>query len=230
LGAHALHREIEPRGVFRRDIVVVDAGAQKFPGARTQRPQSQPRIAGGQLQRRAARAVHHAHHQRFAAAVVEELLDGVAERARLPQAAEHMLEFRESRDENRPVDRSAQCAPDECGARRALALYRSIRAAFFFYLDACVDRRHQNTLSQPIGRPRGDQDANSAMSRRLSKGTSSMPAKNPPMCARNATLEPPRTAKSLTSCAANQSMSSSIARSLKVVKKNGSSTSVSTRA
>jgi hypothetical protein len=45
-----------------------------------------------------------------------------------------MLEFREARDQCRTIDRSAQRAADERGARRAEACDGVIRAAFF--LDA----------------------------------------------------------------------------------------------
>jgi hypothetical protein len=63
--------------------------------------------------------------------MIEELFDGIPQGARLPQAAEHVLEFREARDECRTIDRSAQRAADECGARRTEACDGLIRPGFF---------------------------------------------------------------------------------------------------
>ena len=45
--------------------------------------------------------------------IVEKLLDGIAEHARLPQTAEHVLELSEAADAHGLVDRPAQSAPDE---------------------------------------------------------------------------------------------------------------------
>ena len=86
---------------------------------------------GFQGQGRGARAIDHAHDERLAAAVIEKLLDGIAQQAGLPQAAEYVLEFREALDEYRPIDRSAQCAADEGGARRGQTRDGLIGAAFF---------------------------------------------------------------------------------------------------
>jgi hypothetical protein len=49
----------------------------------------------------------------------------------LPQAAEHVLEFHEALDEYRPIDRTAQRAADESGARRGQTRDGLNRAAFF---------------------------------------------------------------------------------------------------
>ena len=131
LSAHSLHGQIENGGLIGRDIVEVDAGPQKFAGARPQCLQLERLRTGLQGQRRGARAIDHPHNERLAAAVVEILLDGIAQQAWLPQAAEYMLKFRETLDEYRPIDRSAQCAADEGGARRRQTRDGLIGAAFF---------------------------------------------------------------------------------------------------
>jgi len=143
LGAHALYRQIEVRSVFGRDVVVVDAGTEKFPGAGPHRPQAKRCTARFQSQRRRARAVDHAHDESLAAPMIEELFDGIAQRTRLPETAEHMLEFREARDQCRTIDGSAQRAADERGARRAESGDRLIRAAFFLDANPNISRCHQ---------------------------------------------------------------------------------------
>ena len=75
--------------------------------------------------------LRHSTAHLLAAAVIEELFDGISQRTRLPETAEHMLEFRETRDQCRTIDRSAQRAADERGARRAEARDGLIRTAFF---------------------------------------------------------------------------------------------------
>ena len=111
-----------------------------------------------------------------------------------------MLEFREAPDEYRAIDRAAQRAADERGARRAQARDGLIGAAFFLDLDPWYSAS-PNVFSRAHARgglyhnPRISrarlQCANSATARLLSKGASSMPVRNPPMCARNAMLAPP---------------------------------------
>ena len=131
LRAHPLHGQIEDAALILRNVVEVDAGPQKFPGAGPQRLQRERLLAGLQGQASPTRAVDHAHDERLAPAVVEELLDGVAQQAGLPQAAENLLKFRETLDEDRTIDRSAQCAADEGGARRGQTRDGMIGAAFF---------------------------------------------------------------------------------------------------
>ena len=131
LSTHPLHGEVEYVRLICRNIVEVDAGPQKFAGTRPKCLQLQRLRSGFQGERRGARAVHHPHDEGLAPAVVEELLDGIAQEAWLPEAAEHVLEFHEAFDEYRPVDRSAQCAADEGGARRGQTRDGLIGAAFF---------------------------------------------------------------------------------------------------
>jgi hypothetical protein len=63
--------------------------------------------------------------------MIEELFDGISQGTRLPEPAEHVLEFREAGDKSRTIDRPAQRAADERRARRAEAPDGLIRAAFF---------------------------------------------------------------------------------------------------
>ena len=60
-------------------------------------------------------AVGDTHDDGAAAAVLEELLDRVGNGRGLPQAAEHVLEFGEARDRDRPVHRPLEGAADEGG-------------------------------------------------------------------------------------------------------------------
>src|SRR6202043_1476651 len=141
LDAHALHGEIEIRVVRRRNIVVIDAGTKVFPGAGPHRAQAQLRRARTQVQRGGARAIDHAHDESLAAAIVEELFDGIPQGTGLPEAAKHMLEFREARDEYRTIDRAAQRAADERGARSTQPRDVLIGAAFLFDLYPWIARR-----------------------------------------------------------------------------------------
>jgi len=59
------------------------------------------------------------------------LFDGIAQKTWLPQTAEHMLEFRETLDGNRAVDRPAQRAADKGGARCGETRDGSVKVAFF---------------------------------------------------------------------------------------------------
>ena len=118
----------------RSQVVVVDAGPQEFAGSRPHGLQRQRLRAGLQGQRRRSRAVDDADDERLAAAVVEVLFDRVAQETRLPQTAEYVLEFREALDENRTIDRPAQGAADEGGARRGETRDGLVKAAFFIDL------------------------------------------------------------------------------------------------
>ena len=132
LRADALHGKIENRELIRGAILSKSTLARKnsrVPGRSACSCNSL--LAGLQGQRHGARTIHNAHDERLAAAVVEELFDGIAQEAGLPEAAEYLLEFRETLDEYRTVDRSAQCAADEGGARRSQARDGLIGAAFF---------------------------------------------------------------------------------------------------
>jgi hypothetical protein len=66
--------------------------------------------------------------------VIEELFHGISQRTRLPKPAEHLLKFREALDEQRPIDRTAQRAADERGARSAEAHDGMIGAVLSFDL------------------------------------------------------------------------------------------------
>ncbi len=89
-----------------------------------------------QGQRRRARAVDYSHDERLAAAVVEEMFDGIPEWTGLPETPEHLLKFREARDEYRAVHRTAQRTADESGARRAEPRDGLIGTALFLDLYA----------------------------------------------------------------------------------------------
>ena len=72
-------------------------------------------LAARQADRRGRTAVDDAHDDRLATAVVEILLDGIAEHARLPEAAKDLVELGGVADTDRLVDRPAQGAADETG-------------------------------------------------------------------------------------------------------------------
>jgi hypothetical protein len=63
------------------------------------------------------------------------MFNGVSQRARLPKAAEDVLEFREGIEQNGTVDGTAQRPADECGARAPQGRDRLVRAADFFDLE-----------------------------------------------------------------------------------------------
>ena len=72
----------------------------------------------------------------LAAAVLEELLDGIRQRRGLPQAAEVLLELGEALDQDRAIDRTFEGAADEGGDAGRHALDRVVRSALFGDLDA----------------------------------------------------------------------------------------------
>ena len=74
--------------------------------------------------------------------MIEVLFDGVSQEARLPETTEHMLEFREARDQRRMVDGPAQSAADERGARGAETRDRLIGTVFILDSYAQAARRH----------------------------------------------------------------------------------------
>src|SRR5205823_3473993 len=114
-GAHALHDEIETLGFLRIDGVVVDRGAQVFARAGADTAQDEAAARRGQRQRGRTRPVRHAHDDRAAPAVLEELLDRVAQRGRLPEAAEHTRVVGEAAYQHRFVDGALERATDEGG-------------------------------------------------------------------------------------------------------------------
>ncbi len=113
VGAHALHDEVEAVGLVRPDVVVVDRGAQHLARARAERRERERLGAAGQRDGRRRAAVDHADDQGRAAAVLEELLDGIGQRAGLPQSAEDAVELGEAADRDRAIGRAAQRAADE---------------------------------------------------------------------------------------------------------------------
>src|SRR5207245_2781729 len=78
--------------------VIVHRGAQVLARAGVQRHEPQLRSSGGKVDGRRAGAVGDAHDERLAAAVLEELLDRVGDRRRLPQPGEVPLELAEATD------------------------------------------------------------------------------------------------------------------------------------
>jgi len=113
VGAHALHDQVEAVGLVRADVVVIHRGAKHLARSRAERGERQGVVAAGQRDRGGGAAVHDPHDQRNLAAVLEVLLDGVGERARLPQAAEGVLELGEAADCDGAVHRTAQGASHE---------------------------------------------------------------------------------------------------------------------
>ena len=135
-GAHALHHEVEALVLGSAQAIVVNRGAQVLARAGVERDQAQCASARGQGYRRGARAVDDAHDARLATAVLEELLDGIGERRRLPQAAEVLLKLDEAPDRERLVHRTLQRAADERDDSGRHAFYRVIRAALLCELYA----------------------------------------------------------------------------------------------
>ena len=99
-------------------------------------------FAAGQAERAAARAVRDAHDDRGAPAVLEELLDGIGKRGRLPEAAEDALELVESGDAHGAVHGTAQAASDEGRDGRRCFCDGLPRAGFFLNLDAGQSLSH----------------------------------------------------------------------------------------
>jgi hypothetical protein len=85
----------------------------------------------GQRDRRRYASVHDAHDYGVAAAAVEELLDRVGERARLPEPAEQVVELGETVDGDGAVDRAAQRAADERGHGSRTTRNGAVRAGPF---------------------------------------------------------------------------------------------------
>jgi len=141
--AHALHHEVEAVGLVGADVVVVHRGAQRLARARAQCRERQRFTVAGQRDGRRCAAVHDAHDHRVPATVVEELLDGVAECARLPEASEHLVELGEAAHGDRAIHRAAQRAADECGDCGRQRRDRAVRARPFRHDDAA-----QRTVSQ----------------------------------------------------------------------------------
>ena len=139
---HALDHQVEQLVLVVADAVVVDGRAQELARAGRERLEHELLAARRQFDRAAARAVRDAHDDRRATAVLEELLDRIRERARLPEAAEDALEFVESGNRNRTVDRSTQATADECRDGRRRFRDRLPRAGFFLNLDAGQSFRH----------------------------------------------------------------------------------------
>jgi len=148
--ADALHDQVEPVGLVPADVVVVDRRPQHLPRARAQRRQRQRLAATGQGERRRRAPVHDPHHDRVAAAVLEELLDGVGERARLPEPAEDGVELGEASDRDWPVDRPAQRATHEGGDGRGLPLDGVVGARRLCHDDA-IGRRFPQSDSPKDG-------------------------------------------------------------------------------
>ena len=143
LHAHALHGQVESRHVPRRYVVVVDARAQELPRPGTRRPKRQRAGTGAQCEGGRAGAVHDAHDERLAAAVIEKMLDRVRQAARLPEAAEGMLELGEVPDGDGSIHGTAQRASHECRTRRAQSRNGLVRASFFLYPEAQGAGRHK---------------------------------------------------------------------------------------
>ena len=117
--ADTLDDQVELVRVLRPEVVVVDRRAQELAGAGAQRLERERRQARRrQRQGRRPAAVDDPHDARVAAAILEEeLLDGVGQRARLPQATERRLEVRKAVNGDGAIDGSAQRAADEGDSR-----------------------------------------------------------------------------------------------------------------
>ena len=139
---HALDHQVEQVVLVVADAVVVDGRAQELARARRERLEHERLVARRQFERAAARAIRDAHDDRRAPAVLEELLDCIGQRARLPQPAEDALEFVEAGDRNRAIDRATQAPADECRDGRRRFRDRLPGAGFFLNLDAGQSFRH----------------------------------------------------------------------------------------
>ena len=129
-GAHALHDEVEAVGLLGIDgVVVTEARRYSREPAPTPRRISRPR--GRQRQRRRTRAIDHAHDDGAAAAVFEELLDGVTQRGGLPESAEHARVVGEAANRHGFVDGALEGAADEGGDVGGGARDDAYRAGLF---------------------------------------------------------------------------------------------------
>ncbi len=144
--AHALNDEIETILVVRGDVVVVDGCAQKLARSGRDRFQRERLVRTTKRERSRRSTIDDANDDRAPAALLEEMLDCVGKRARLPQAAEDLLVVREAVDRHRPIDRSAQRAADECRRLRARARNRLFRVRRFSKLDT-VERTLRHLTS-----------------------------------------------------------------------------------
>ena len=95
--AYALHDEVETVVLAFDDAVVVDRCAQALARARIDAREAQRCAACGKRDGGRPCAVGDAHDERFAPAVLEELLDSVGKRGWLPEAAKELLELCEAR-------------------------------------------------------------------------------------------------------------------------------------
>src|SRR5690349_21124449 len=86
-----------------------------LPRAGADAAQDEPAAGRRQRERGRTRAIRDAHDDRAAAAVLEELLDGVAQRGRLPQPAEHARVVGEAAHRHGFVDGTLECAAYEGG-------------------------------------------------------------------------------------------------------------------
>src|SRR5579863_593202 len=84
LSTNSLHSEVENPKFIWRDIVEVDARPQKFARTGAKCLQLQRLLPRFQSQSRRACAIRDSHNQSLAPAVIEELLDGIAQKTRLP--------------------------------------------------------------------------------------------------------------------------------------------------
>jgi len=147
--AHALQHEIEAIFLAGRDVVVVDGGSQDFARAGTECLEHQLFVATGQADGGRRAAVHDAHDDRFAAAVIEVLLDGVRQHARLPEPAEYLLVLGETAHAHGAIDWTAQRAANETGRRRRQTDDRQVCANRLRHRDASV-----GTIAQSRAPPR----------------------------------------------------------------------------
>ena len=130
--AHPLYHQVEAVALGAVQAVIVHRGAQVLARAGIQRHEPQLRSSGGKGDGRRAGAVGDAHDERLAAAVLEELLDRVGDRRRLPQPAEVPLELAEAADGEHLVDRPLESAADEGGDSGGHALDGVTVAAFLY--------------------------------------------------------------------------------------------------
>ncbi len=102
-------------------------------------------VAVGKRERGRTGAIHHAHDDGAAAAVLEELLDGVTQRGGLPQAAENSCVVRKAANRDGLVDRTLERAADEGRDVGRGARNDTYRAGFFGGWDLRVKRLGQST-------------------------------------------------------------------------------------
>jgi len=130
-GAHALHHQVEAVRLVGGDVVVVHGRPQRLARPWIARDEREQLVTAGQAQRGRRTAVDDAHDDGPLPAALEELLHRIAQRARLPQAAKHLVKFGVAAHGDRTTDGPAQRAADERGDGARQRVDDAVRARPF---------------------------------------------------------------------------------------------------